>query len=320
MKALAGMMAAAAMAGPAMAQSEIAIAGPQGALRGAWQAAASPAAPVVLIVPGSGPTDRDGNGAGGLRAATYRLLAEGLAGEGIASVRIDKRGMFSSAAAVADANRVTMDDYAQDVRAWVEAIRRRSGGACVWVLGHSEGALAALAAARDMDGACGLVLAAAPGRPLGRVLEEQLRANPANAPLLENALAVLRELEAGRAVPADGIDARLLPLFAPAVQGFLISALALDPAALLAQYGKRGKPVLIVQGQRDLQVGEQDARRLQAADARAELLLAPHANHVLKAVAGDAGDNLAAYADPARPLDPGIVPAVAAFIRNQAAR
>ncbi len=69
-------------------------------------AGAAPA-PLALIIPGSGPTDSDGNNPLGVRASTYKLLAQDLAARGVATVRIDKRGMFASAAAVADPNAVT---------------------------------------------------------------------------------------------------------------------------------------------------------------------------------------------------------------------
>ena len=97
-------------------------------------------APVVLIVPGSGPTDRDGNNPMGMKTDAYKLLAQGLAEQGIATVRVDKRGMFGSAAA-GDPNAVSVDVYANDYRAWIDAIRAQTGRKCVWLLGHSEGAL-----------------------------------------------------------------------------------------------------------------------------------------------------------------------------------
>ena len=98
-------------------------------------------------MPGSGPTDRDGNSRLGVAASTYRLLAEALAKESIASVRIDKRGMFGSAAAIADANAVTIDDYAQDMHAWTVAISQRTRARCMWALGHSADGFIALQAA-----------------------------------------------------------------------------------------------------------------------------------------------------------------------------
>jgi uncharacterized protein len=290
--------------------------GPLAALKGTMLAPAGGKSPVVLIIPGSGPTDRDGNNSMGVKAATYRLLAEGLAARNIGTVRIDKRGMFASRAAVADGNAVTIDDYATDVGAWIGAIRKQTGVACVWVLGHSEGGLVALAAAQKSTDICGLVLVAAAGRPLGEVLRSQLRSNPANAPVLEWSMAAIDSLEAGKRVDVAGMHPALMPLFAPQLQGFLINAFSYDPAKLIATVSV---PVLIIQGRRDIQVSVADAERLKAAAPKAELVLLPEANHVLKAVASDdKRANIATYADPTLPLAPGVVDAIASFVAASA--
>lgn len=296
-------------------QRDVDALGPHGPLRGTLlsSAAQSASAPVVLILPGSGPTDRNGDGPL-IRTSAYRMLAEGLASRGIASVRIDKRGMFGSASAIADADNVSIDDYASDVHTWVTSIRQRTGASCVWVLGHSEGGLVALTAARDTQAICGLILVATAGRPLATVLREQLKANPANAPVLDNAMSVIASLEAGRTVPATQIDPALLPLFRPQAQRFLMSELSLDPAALLSGYAK---PVLIVQGLRDLQVTRADAERLKQADPHAELALVANANHVLKTVrTDDRSENFATYTNPDLPLADSIVDVISAFVRR----
>ena len=269
----------------------------------------------LLIIPGSGPTDRDGNNPLGVKAATYRLLAKGLAERGVGTVRIDKRGMFASSAAVADANAVTIDDYVADVGAWIDVIRKETGVSCVWLLGHSEGGLVALAAARKLADICGLVLVSTAGRPLGEVLRTQLRANPANAPILAQAMAAIGSLKAGKRVDVAGMHPALMPLFAPQVQGFLINVFSYDPAKLVAAVSK---PMLILQGRRDMQVGVADAERLKEASPKAELALLPDTNHVLKTVASDdPRANAATYADPALPLAPGVVETVASFISAQ---
>jgi len=286
--------------------------GPLGPLQGTMLAPPSGKAPMMLIIPGSGPTDRDGNNPLGLKAATYRLLAEGLAARGIATVRIDKRGMFGSRAAVADANAVTIDDYASDVAAWTAAIRKRTGAACVWVLGHSEGGLVALAAAQKAADLCGLVLVSTAGEPLGEVLRRQLKANPANAPILDQATAAIDALEAGKRVDVGAMNPALLPLFAPQVQGFLVNAFSYDPANLVAAFAK---PVLIIQGRRDMQVGVADAERLKAAAPKAELVLLADTNHVLKTVAADdRRANALTYGNPNLPLAPGVVDAIVGFV------
>jgi len=287
--------------------------GPLGPLKGTMLSPGSHNAPVVLIIPGSGPTDRDGNSPLGVKAAPYRLLAENLVQRGIATVRIDKRGMFASGGAVPDANAVTIGDYAADVHAWVAAIRKETGAPCVWVLGHSEGGLVALAAAQTPVGFCGLILVSTAGRPLGEVLRDQLRANPANAPILDSADAAITALEAGRRVDVSTLHPALQRLFAPAVQGFLISELSLDPAKLIAGYSG---PVAILQGDSDLQVTVVDAHRLKAADPAAALRILAGVNHVLKsASATDRAANIATYADPSLPLAPGVAEAVADFVQ-----
>jgi uncharacterized protein len=304
--------AAVAASPSAPVQTYVQAAGPLGPLKGTMLSPASGRLAMALIIPGSGPTDRDGNNPLGVKAATYRLLAEGLAEHGIGTVRIDKRGLFASSAAVADGNAVTIDDYVADVGAWIEVIRKETGVACVWLLGHSEGGLIALAAAQKLPDICGLVLVSAAGRPLGEVLRTQLRANPANAPILPQAMTAIAALEAGRRVDVAGMHPALMPLFAPQVQGFLINAFSYDPAKLIAAVTK---PVVIVQGRRDMQVGVDDAERLKDAAPKAELVLLPDVNHVLKTVTSDnPRANAATYADPSLPLAPGITEAIAKFI------
>jgi uncharacterized protein len=286
--------------------------GPQGPLVGAIAGTLDGTMPIVLIIPGSGPTDRDGNNPAGILAAPYRLLAEGLAGKGVASVRIDKRGMFGSQSAVADANTITLNDYAGDVGSWIAEIQKTNGGKCVWVAGHSEGGLVAILAASKLDTICGLVLLAVPGRPLNEVLIEQLEATPAAKPSMPRALAAIKDMKAGKRHDTKDMDPQLLPLFADEVQGFVISLMTFKAAETFA---KVDLPALIVQGGKDMQVTMADGEALKAANPQATLYPAPNASHVLKDVKGDGVEaNMATYADPNMPLASGIVDTVSSFI------
>jgi pimeloyl-ACP methyl ester carboxylesterase len=290
--------------------------GPKGPLRGAMLTPDGVGSPVVVIIPGSGPTDRDGNSPLGIKASTYKLLAQGLAEKGIVTVRIDKRGLFGSAGAIPDPNAVTIDDYAVDIHNWATALRKETGARCVWLLGHSEGGLIALVASRSADDICGLILAATPGRSLGDVLREQLKANPANAPILDQAMPAIDALAAGHHVDVSTMHPGLMPLFRREVQDFLISEIALDPAELIKIWHK---PALVLQGERDLQIGVADAERLKHAAPNAKLVPLPDTNHVLKTVASPArAANLATYADPSLPLAPGVVDQIASFIHGSA--
>jgi uncharacterized protein len=147
-------------------------------------------------------------------------------------------------------------------------------------------------------------------------LRSQLRSNPANAPVLEWSMAAIDSLEAGKRVDVAGMHPALMPLFAPQLQGFLINAFSYDPAKLIATVSV---PILIIQGRRDIQVSVADAERLKAAAPKAELVLLPEANHVLKAVTSDdKRANIATYADPTLPLAPGVVDAIANFVAASA--
>ena len=263
----------------------------------------------AVILPGSGPTDRDGNSAQfGVRAGTYRLLAEGLAERGIATIRIDKRGIGQSAAAGGAEADLRFSTNIDDARAWVAEAAAKTGQPCAWLIGHSEGALVALAsAAKDDDKVCGLVLLSGAGRPAGVVLREQLTALP--EPLKTRAYAVLSDLEAGRAV-ADP-PAELAAMFRPSVQPYLISWLALDPAQLAAAYDGA---IFIGQGTTDIQVSAAEAEAIKTAQPRATLVLWDGVNHVLKTAPADRAANVATYMDPALPLAPGVVEAVADFV------
>ena len=108
--------------------------------------------PVVVIIAGSGPTDRNGNSLmGGIRPNSYAQLAWQLAGKGIASLRYDKRGMPGTKGTF-DMTKMTLDDFAADARAAAESLARDSRFSKVMLLGHSEGSALALIAARRSRG------------------------------------------------------------------------------------------------------------------------------------------------------------------------
>jgi pimeloyl-ACP methyl ester carboxylesterase len=310
--------------------TEIEAPGPLGPLRGAMAGPATADRPVVLIVPGSGPSDRDGNMPSGIRPDTLKLLAKGLAARNITSVRIDKRGLHSSRDAVADASDVTLAAYADDLRSWIGVIRQRIGAPCIWILGHNEGGLVAMKTALTGEPGteagngpiCGLVLAGTPGRPIGQILRDQFRAftpeGPERAPVLESVERILGEIEAGHEADLSGVSPELAGFFNPSIQPYMIDLLSHDPAEMIAAVDL---PVLIVQGSNDVQVSIEDAQRLADARPGARLVILDGATHVLKTARGnDRAASLATYQDPELPLASGLVEAVAGFVSSAPAR
>lgn len=302
-------LAAALLSGPVA--TPVVLPSEPAPLHGTLLTPEGPTRAVAVILPGSGPTDRDGNSPGGLVASTYRLLAEGLAEHGVATVRIDKRGVGASAFAAIAEQDLTFQTYADDAREWAAEAARLTGRPCVWLIGHSEGSQVALAAAQDgNESVCGLVLLAGAGRPAGVILRDQFRAGLPEA-LQAPAFAALEELEAGRTV--TDAPPELAALFRPSVQPYLISWISLDPVELIRAYEG---PVMIGHGSTDIQVGMVDANALSAARPTAHLVIWEGVNHVLKLAPADRAANIAVYGDPDLPLAPGVVDDVAGFILN----
>ena len=294
---------------PALAVAEpVQIPGPQGPLE-AEQITVEGADHAVVIIPGSGPTDRDGNASVmGIKTDAYKQLAEALAEQGVASLRIDKRGFYGSAKAIADPNNVTIAAYAQDTRDWVD--HASALAPCVWIAGHSEGGLVALVAAQDQpENLCGLILMATPGRPMGQLLIEQFEANPANAPLMPELREIVEGLEAGQTRDPAALTPILRPLFSEGIQRFMVDGFSYDPAMIAKDW--QG-PALIIQGDEDIQVNARDAGLLQGALPQAQYLDLAGGTHMLKAAV--AGNPVATYTDPSLPLHEALVPGIARFL------
>lgn len=251
--------------------------------------------PVVLIISGSGPTDRDGNNPDGGRNDSLKRLAWVLAKHNIASVRYDKRGVAASLAATPDERNLTLDAYVSDAVAWGQKLKADSRLGPLIVLGHSEGALIATLAAPQLDAAA-VISVSGTARPVDQVLRQQLsyRLPPA---LMLRANELLDSLKAGRV--DEDVPPQLQVIFRPSVQPYLITLFREDPSAAFARLKM---PALIIQGSNDIQVGVGDAQMLKAAKPDAQLALIEGMNHVMRIVPNDIKRQLASYKDPQLPL------------------
>jgi len=251
--------------------------------------------PVVLIISGSGPTDRDGNNPDGGQNDSLKRLAWVLAKHNIASVRYDKRGVAASRAAGPDERTLSVEGYVDDAVAWGQKLKTDARLGPLILLGHSEGALIASLAAPKLDAAA-VISVSGTARPIDQVLRQQL-SNRLPPPLLLRSNELLDSLKAGKV--DDNVPEPLQVIFRPSVQPYLISLFRQDPAGAFAQLKM---PALIVQGSNDIQVGVADAKLLKAANPQAELALIEGMNHVLRIVPNDVKRQLASYKDPQLPL------------------
>jgi pimeloyl-ACP methyl ester carboxylesterase len=262
--------------------------------------------PVLLIISGSGPTDRDCNApVMNLRTDAYRLLAEALAGLGVASFRYDKRGIGGSRALLQAESALTLQLFADDAARCVAWLERDGRFSRVAVCGHSEGSL--IASILPEWRSERLISLCGPGFSIATTLRRQLLAN-LSGPLLAQALAVLEALDQGAPVPT--VPDALASVFRDSVIPFLRSFWSLDPAERLA---RRKGALLVIGGGRDVQITQADFERLNTASPRAEKAWFPDMGHVLK----DAGGlpTFLTYVDPTLPLSDGLAERIALFAR-----
>ena len=263
----------------------------------------------VLIIAGSGPTDRNGNSSvTGIATNTYKMLADSLAAHGYASLRYDKRGIAASAAAATDESQLTFEAYIDDAAAWVEWLAADERFDRVVLAGHSEGGLIALVAAKRSDKVVAVVTLAGVGESIDATLRRQLGTQP--EPYRSECMRIIDELKAGRKV-SDPMP-ELAALFRPSVQPFLISQMRYEPAT---EARTLSQPLLVVQGTTDIQINLNDAIKLSTVNPRTRLAIVSELNHVLKPCASlDQQAQMMTYINDTLPLAPTLVATIADFL------
>ncbi|WP_017589104.1 alpha/beta hydrolase family protein [Nocardiopsis ganjiahuensis] len=281
--------------------------------------------PGVLIISGSGPTDRDGNGPGRPEADTNLNLARVLSGAGAASLRYDKFGSGDPAEmddAELEAMERSVDPRVYDEQmaaAYAELVAQPEvDPERTVVLGHSEGALFALRAHEVLDAEPALVLAAPPGTRMldliDRQVTEQIRSAEAQGAVGEvGAAEMLSDVRAGRAAIRAGTE---LPpddttgLFDEQNEAYLAWIDAFDPVEL-AEELPASTPVLVLWGDEDAQVNEEEVDLLMTGLSGAERVDLPGVDHILREYDDSPG---AVALDADRPFAPAVAPAVEDFL------
>ncbi|MBN2358974.1 MAG: alpha/beta fold hydrolase [Deltaproteobacteria bacterium] len=300
-------------------EEEAAVAGPQVALGGTFShPAAGSRWPVIVLIHGSGPMDRDEN-AGGMFLDLFRTIAHRAGERGWAALRYDKRGVGASRF-LGESHSATLDDLAGDVHRWLGWLdqRRDVDRECRVLIGHSEGGYLAPLVAVEATQVAGVVLLAGPASRLDYVVRAQqrliMRAHGADAALIA---ASSRQQDALLRVVASGRDRMLeTPGVADESARWLRSHLEHDPATVLQRLRA---PLLAIYGGADLQVPRSEAEQLAgalptAARERAAIVVLEGIDHLLMRTSG--GGDLGWYADPDRALAPEVLDALLRWLES----
>ncbi len=260
--------------------------------------------PIVLVIAGSGPTDRNGNQFGMVNNS-LKFFAHDLAEKGIASVRYDKRGVGKSTSMQPESE-LLFEHFIDDAACWISELEHTSRFSDIFIAGHSEGALIGIVAAKR-GGVNGFISIAGVGRRIDEVILEQL--SPYPEVMVNASKAILDSLLVGKSV--TNVSPLLYSLFRPSVQPYMISWLKYNPAEQLAQLTI---PKLIIQGTTDIQVQVKDAELLKLANPNAELVIIEGMNHVLKYADAERTQNANTYSNPELPVVPEMVDTISEFI------
>lgn len=258
--------------------------------------------PAVVLLGGSGPVDRDETvGAN----KPFRDLSYGLAARGIMVLRFDKR--TTTYGARLDAKKVTLDDeYIADGKAALAFLKTQQGvdSSRIFLAGHSLGAWIAPDVASAGGPVAGLVLLAPPSRPLPKIIVQQLRSLKAPPEKVAAAEKQAQRILSGRL----GED----QVAFGAGRAYWVDLLARDEVAVARQLHV---PILILRGERDYQVLDEDIegwRKGLAGLENVRFEILPSLNHLF--IAGTGAPGPAEYTKPGH-VDPKVIEDIAAFVR-----
>lgn len=263
--------------------------------------------PLVIIIPGSGPTDRDGNSQlAPAKGNVFLDLADSLAKMGISSFRYDKIGVGKSTFNVKETD-FKFEDNVKVVLAIIEQLKSKVKFKNIYILGHSEGSLIGMLTCQETS-VKGYISLGGPAQNACEILKDQMKAN-LKGPIQEQAIEKLDSL--GKGFKVKKFNIMLASLMRASLQPYIISWFQYTPTEELA---KVKCPVLIIQGGRDIQVPKPEGDKL--ALVKGEYLFYPKMNHVAKDVGESRDENLAAYSDPDFPFAKNFISDLANWINS----
>ena len=262
---------------------------------------------VVLIISGSGETDRNGNTLKlGYENNCLQLLAKNLADNNIASLRYDKRGVGKSINDSITAENLRFEQYISDAQNCIRYLKSKFK--TVIVAGHSQGALVGMGAIQK-ESVDKFISIAGMAENTYLTVKKQLSSQPAF--VLKDALPILDSLQKG--IKTDSIPEYLYSLFHPKIQDYFISLMKFDPQEEIKNIKI---PILIIQGTNDLQISLESAIALSKQNRNISLITIEGMNHILKRSEKDTNLNMATYSNPTLELHNDLIPNILKFIKE----
>ena len=266
-----------------------------------------PTSKIAIIIPGSGPTDRNGNQQM-MRNNSLKLLAEYLAQEGIASIRYDKRVLTLLKKNALQEERLDFNMFIEDAVATIEYIRQQGRFKDIYVIGHEQGSLIGMVAAQRAD-VQGFISLSGSGQSIDQTIIHQIGLQMPD--LKDKAMSAFETLKKKGRV--TDYSPALTSIFRPSVQPFMASWMQYDPKV---EIGKLSIPTLIINGTNDIQTSKQEAILLQEGNSDATLKYVEGMNHVLRIIEGDDLENTKSYNLTRLPLSLELGTTVSEFIKK----
>lgn len=239
---------------------------------------------LVIIIGGSGPTDRNGNQSF-LKNNSLKKLAEGLSKNNIATYRYDKRIVKQIRLGIIDKD-ILFDDFVTDAISVIDYFKQKNSFKHIYVLGHSQGSLVGMLAAKArVDG---FISISGVGQTIDNIVIEQI--NKTYPIFLKDANRIFNELRQGK--KTNDYPKELASVFNKDIQGFMMNWMQYNPQD---EIKKLKMPILLIGGTKDIQVEPKEAELLHDAVPNSTLQLIDNMNHVLVTIEGDAIENSKSY-------------------------
>ena len=260
---------------------------------------------LAIIIGGSGPTDKDGN-QNFQKTNNIKKLATYLANQNIATFRYDKR-IVKQIRNKTVANNIMFDDFVADASAVIAYFKSKNNYKHIYIIGHDQGSLIGMLAAKDA--ADGFISIAGSALSIDQLITEQVEKTAPQ--FTADTKRIFKLLKSGKTT--TDYPVALSSIFNIETQRFIMNWMQYNPTDILSTLEI---PILIINGTKDLQVSEAEAKLLHDAAPKSELKIIPNMNHVLVTISGGDLENSKSYNESQRPLSQDLLNSITTFINQ----